>query len=63
MNAAVIIRGINKVLSGKGTIPTLYELYPDLFEEERLQAEKQQKSIANFLNFANNFNKKFRKGN
>ena len=36
-------------------IPTIYELYPDLFEEDRTA-----KSVANFMNFAQSFNRKFK---
>lgn len=35
--------------------PSIYDLYPDLFEEDRTA-----KSVANFINFANSFNRKIK---
>ena len=58
MSAMTIIKGINKVLTGKGEIPALSEIYPELFPEEELARQRTAKSVANFLNFANSFNKR-----
>lgn len=58
MASMVIVKGVNKVLTGKGDIPTINELYPELFPEEAIIEERTKKSIANFLNFANSFNKR-----
>lgn len=58
MSSMVIVKGVNKVLTGKGEIPSLTELYPELFPEEAIMEERTKKSIANFINFANSFNKR-----
>ena len=52
--ANTIIKGVSVVLSG-GTLPTIYEVYPELFAKEQEQ-ERMHKSVANFLAFANNWN-------
>lgn len=53
--ASTIIRGVSVVFNG-GTFPSIQEVYPDLFEEE----DKTAKSVANFINFANSFNRKYK---
>ena len=60
-NTMVLIKGINKVLTGKGEIPSVTELYPELFDKELEQQRKIDNSVKNFLNFAHNFNKRYRK--
>lgn len=59
MSAMTIVKGVNKVLTGKGDIPTLTDLYPELFPEEEVKEQKMNKSFANFINFANSHNRKF----
>ena len=58
MSAMTIIKGVNKVLTGKGEIPTLTDIYPELFPEEELKQQRMNRSAANFINFANSFNKR-----
>ena len=60
-NTMVLIKGINKVVTGKGEIPTVLELYPDLFDKEIEEQKRLDNSIKNFMNFAHAFNKRFRK--
>lgn len=52
--ANTIVKGVSVVLSG-GSFPTLYEVYPELFEKEAEQ-ERINKSVANFMAFANSWN-------
>lgn len=48
--------------NGGNKYPELYELFPQLFDEEIIEEKKQkmmtEKSVANFMNFAMAFNKK-----
>ena len=52
--ANTIIKGVNVVFSG-GTLPSLYEVYPELFKNEAEQ-DRVNKSVANFMAFANSWN-------
>jgi len=44
--------------------PKLHDIYPDLFpvDEEAEEEQKESDSAANFINFANAFNRKFDNG-
>lgn len=60
-------RVIGQCLGGKDELPPVDEFYSEFFSEElkaRREEEEQkrrtQQSVANFLNFANAFNKRFR---
>lgn len=48
--AMTIISGVGTILSGKGQMPKLYQVYPSLFEDTD--------SIARFIQFANQHNHK-----
>lgn len=54
---------IGSAFSGKSA-PSIEEIYPDFFEsneaiEEAREEARVNKSVANFINFANAFNKRF----
>lgn len=67
MQAQLIVKGISKILSGKGDYPTLEEAYPGLFDdvvEARKQEAQQQKinlSALRFKQFAQSYNSNFKK--
>lgn len=52
-----------------GKAPSIEDIYPDIFsdeEEKKREAEEEartQRSVANFISFANSFNKRFDNGN
>lgn len=58
---------IGSVFSSKEP-PTLEEIYPDLFDEEKEeleqieQAKRDERSAANFIKFANAFNRNYENG-
>lgn len=58
---------ISSVFSSKEP-PTLEEIYPDLFDEEKEeleqieQAKRDERSAANFIKFANAFNRNYENG-
>lgn len=51
--AMTIVEGVSIVLSGKGQIKSLFDTYPELFEDERAE-----ESAARFRAFAASFNRK-----
>ena len=55
---------IGSMFSSKSP-PTIRDIYPELFDEEDEEAEQtiqDSKSVANFINFANAFNRNFDNG-
>ena len=54
---------ISSMFSSKAP-PKIHEIYPDLFseDEEKEQEHKDDASAANFINFANAFNRNFDNG-
>lgn len=67
-NAMAVGMFVGSIFSTR-TPPTLEDIYPELFpkdEEAREKAEEEArmaKSAANFINFANQFNRRFNNGN
>ncbi len=65
--ANLIVKGMSVSLSGKGTVPTLEEAYPGLFDdmakekEQALQEQKMSLSALRFKQFAQSYNKAFKK--
>ena len=55
--ARTIVSGIGASFNGK-PMPTIYQCYPDFFDEE---ADRTRQSVANFINFAKDFNRRFNK--
>jgi hypothetical protein len=53
--ATTICSGISSIFGG-GHMPEIHEVYPSLFEEKN----KTSQSVANFINFANDFNRRFK---
>lgn len=62
--AILITKGISKLLGDNKDFPEIEDAYPDIYQltEEEVIKRKTQKSVKNFLNFANNFNANFKKG-
>ena len=54
--AMTIVGGIGASFNGKPA-PTIYQCYPDFFDEE---ADRMRQSAVNFINFANDFNRRFK---
>ena len=67
IQANLIVKGVSIVLSGKGTMPTIQEAYPGIFDSviassnEELQAKKDELSALRFKQFAQSYNKNFKK--
>ena len=67
IQAQLIIKGIGMVLSGKGTYPTIQEAYPKVFDdliekqEKELQKQQDDLSAVRFRQFAQSFNKNYKK--
>ena len=63
--ADMIGRSISRIYSSAATLPTLAEVYPTLFDsaeiEEKQQEKKDELSVLRFKQFANSFNKNFKK--
>lgn len=63
--ADMIGRSVSRIYSSAATLPTLAEVYPTLFDseeiEEKKQAQKDELSALRFKQFANSFNKNFKK--
>lgn len=49
---------ISVILSGKGDVPSISDVYPNIFSKEE---EKQTSSVNNFIAFAKSFNARFKK--
>ena len=67
IQANLIVKGVGIVLSGKGTMPTIQEAYPKVFDdlverqERELQKQRDQLSVLRFKQFAQSYNKNFKK--
>lgn len=67
IQANLIIKGVGIVLSGKGSMPSVQEAYPNVFDdlikaqEEELQAKRNELSTLRFKQFAQSYNKRFKK--
>lgn len=67
IQANMIIKGVSIVLSGKGSMPTIQEAYPGIFDnlvekqEQELQKQRDQLSVLRFKQFAQSYNNKFKK--
>lgn len=67
IQANLIVKGVGIVLSGKGTMPTIQEAYPGVFDdviakqEKELQEQRDQLSVLRFKQFAQSYNSKFKK--
>ena len=63
--ANLIGRSIARIYSASNQMPTLAEVYPHLFskeEEEKIQQERKDNlSVLRFKQFAQSYNKKFKK--
>ena len=62
-NAMTVGLYVGSMFSSKSP-PTLHDIYPEFFEEneEAEQVIQDSKSAANFINFANAFNRNFENG-
>lgn len=64
--ADLIGRSIARVYSSSAKMPELSEVYPTLFDTERIKEQKTIKqnelSALRFKQFANNYNKRFNQG-
>lgn len=60
----LIGRSIARIHSSSATYPSIGEVYPNLFNEEieAIQEKKEEESVIRFKQFANSFNKRFKKG-
>lgn len=63
--ADLIGRSISRLYSSSATVPEIAEVYPSLFDSKEIEEEKQEKrdelSILRFKQFAQSYNKKFKK--
>lgn len=65
VHAGLIGRYVARILDGKGDIPSIYEVYPEYFEdikakqEEELQQKQDELSALRFRQFAQSYNKNF----
>ena len=63
--ADLIGRSISRLYSSSTTVPEIAEVYPSLFDSKEIEEEKQEKrdelSILRFKQFAQSYNKKFKK--
>lgn len=63
--ADLIGRSVARIHSSANHLPPLFEVYPTLFKDEELSDEIQEKrdelSVLRFKQFANAFNKKFKR--
>ena len=67
IQANLIVKGVGVVLSGKGSVPTIQEAYPGIFDnlveqqEQELNKQRDQLSVLRFKQFAQSYNSKFKK--
>ena len=67
IQANLIVKGVGIVLSGKGTMPTIQEAYPTIFDDlvekqnRELQEQRDQLSVLRFKQFAQSYNNNFKK--
>lgn len=65
--ANLIVKGIGITLGSKETMPTIQQTYPTLFDdlmkeqEEKIQEQKAQLSALRFRQFAQSYNKNYKK--
>ena len=66
--ASLLTSNISVLLTGKGSMPTLYEAYPDIFEDiiesqrEEMEQKKKELSVLRFKQFAQSYNDRFNRG-
>lgn len=62
---AAAVGGFVASMFSKHQPPTIHDIYPELFprDEEAEEEERMNRSAANFINFANAFNRNFDNGN
>lgn len=62
---AMAVGGFVASMFSKHQPPTIHDIYPELFpaDEEAEEEARMKRSEANFINFANAFNKGFKNGN
>lgn len=63
--ADLIGKSISRIYSNSARMPELYEVYPSLFEQEDIEEKKQEQrdtlSALRFKQFAQSYNKRFKK--
>ena len=64
-NTALALGGFIASMFSSHQPPTIHEIYPELFpkDEEAEEEVRISKSEANFINFANAFNRRYENGN
>lgn len=62
---AMAVGGFIASMFSKHQPPTIHDIYPELFpiDEEAEEEARMKRSEANFINFANAFNKRYENGN
>lgn len=62
---AMAVGGFVASMFSKHQPPTMHDIYPELFpiDEEAEEEARMKRSEANFINFANAFNKRYENGN
>lgn len=58
LQAMTLGKYISVILTGKGDVPSISDVYPNIFSKEE---EKQTSSVNNFIAFAKSFNARFKK--
>ena len=63
--ADLIGKSVSRIYSNSARMPELYEVYPSLFEQEDIEEKKQEQrdtlSALIFKQFAQSYNKRFKK--
>ena len=63
--ADLIGKSVSRIYSNSARMPELYEVYPSLFEQEDMEEKKQEQrdtlSALRFKQFAQSYNKRFKK--
>lgn len=63
--ADLIGKSVSRIYSNSSRMPELYEVYPSLFEQEDIEEKKQEQrdtlSALRFKQFAQSYNKRFKK--
>ena len=63
--AELIGKSVSRIYSNSARMPELYEVYPSLFEQEDIEEKKQEQrdtlSALRFKQFAQSYNKRFKK--
>lgn len=66
IHATLVIKGINIVLGSKETFPSIYDAYPNLFndviekQQEALEEKRTTLSVLRFKQFAQSHNNKYK---